>query len=91
VLALPDWLFFRVAAAMLRIDPEARSSMWEDLERGRTTEVDFINGEVVRLAREVGVEAPYNARAVDLVREAEARGAGSPGLDADALERALGA
>ena len=33
ILRLPNWLFRRVAGRMLAIDPEARSSMWEDLER----------------------------------------------------------
>ena len=33
ILRLPDWLFRRVARRMLAIDPQARSSMWEDLQR----------------------------------------------------------
>ncbi|MEZ4235135.1 MAG: 2-dehydropantoate 2-reductase [Myxococcota bacterium] len=72
VLRLPDVLFFRVASAMIRIDPEARSSMAEDLRAGRTTEVDELNGEIVRLAAGAGVAAPRNAKLVALVHEAEA-------------------
>ena len=57
-LSMPDWLFRRLGNRMLAIDPLARSSMWEDLERGRRTEIDWINGEVLRLARQrVGNEA----------------------------------
>ena len=59
---------------MLAIDPLARSSMWEDLEAGRTTEVDWLNGEIVRLAQQQGRPAPVNARLLALVRAAEAGG-----------------
>ncbi|MEQ5837676.1 2-dehydropantoate 2-reductase [Marinobacter sp. NFXS9] len=72
VMSLPDWLFQRLAQAMLSIDPLARSSMWEDLQAGRRTEVDWINGEVVQLARRLGRPAPVNQCLVDLVRQAEA-------------------
>jgi 2-dehydropantoate 2-reductase len=56
---------------MLAIDPLARSSMWDDLQAGRRTEVDYINGEIVALAKSKGVRAPLNARVVALIREAE--------------------
>lgn len=71
VLRLPDALFARIAAPMLRMDPEARSSMWEDLEAGRRTEVDYLNGAIVALAASMGRTAPCNARMVALIREAE--------------------
>jgi 2-dehydropantoate 2-reductase len=74
LLSLPDWLFARLASRMLAIDPLARSSMWEDLEVGRKTEVDWLNGEIVRLAEAQRREAPVNARLLELVRDAEAGG-----------------
>lgn len=74
LLSLPDWLFSRLANRMLAIDPLARSSMWEDLEAGRRTEVDWLNGEIVRLAQAQGREAPVNARLLALVHAAEAGG-----------------
>jgi 2-dehydropantoate 2-reductase len=70
-LRLPDFVFGRVAGRMLAIDPQARSSMWEDLQAGRRTEVDHLNGEIVRLAERLGRQAPVNARLVALVHEAE--------------------
>ena len=70
-LRLPDALFERVGRAMLTIDPLARSSMSDDLEAGRATEVDWINGEVVRLAQRLGQTAPVNERLCQLVHEAE--------------------
>jgi 2-dehydropantoate 2-reductase len=74
VLRLPDFLFTRLAARMLAIDPLARSSMWEDLEAGRRTEVDYLNGEIVRLAARLGTTVPVNARLIALVRDAEEGG-----------------
>ncbi|TFW09422.1 2-dehydropantoate 2-reductase [Oxalobacteraceae bacterium OM1] len=71
LLRLPDFLFARIAGAMLRIDPEARSSMWEDLQAGRRTEVDYINGAVVKLAQSVGKDAPANRKVIELMRGAE--------------------
>ncbi|MFM0269840.1 2-dehydropantoate 2-reductase [Paraburkholderia aspalathi] len=71
VLSVPDALFERLGRAMLTIDPLARSSMSDDLAAGRATEVDWINGEVVRLAQRLGQAAPANARLCELVREAE--------------------
>jgi 2-dehydropantoate 2-reductase len=80
----------RVAArAQLEMDPEARSSMWEDLERRRETEVELLNGEIVRLAKEHGVRAPLNERIVEMVRAAEKDAKGSPGLAPDAFWSAL--
>lgn len=74
LLGTPDAVFTRVAGRMLAIDPLARSSMWEDLEAGRTTEVDYLNGEVVALARRHGAGAPVNERLVALIRDAERGG-----------------
>jgi 2-dehydropantoate 2-reductase len=74
LLELPDRVFRLVARKVIAIDPAARSSMWDDLEAGRPTEIDFLQGEVVTLARRVGRTAPVNARLVELVRAAEAGG-----------------
>ncbi len=74
VLTLPDVAFRLLARRMLAIDPLARSSMWEDLAAGRPTEVDELNGEIVRLAQRLGRTAPVNARLVELVHAAESGG-----------------
>ncbi|RUU04252.1 2-dehydropantoate 2-reductase, partial [Mesorhizobium sp. USDA-HM6] len=80
VLRLPDWLFGLLARRMLAIDPEARSSMWDDLERRRPTEIDDLQGAVLSLARETGTPAPTIERVAALVRQAEAEKRGPPGL-----------
>lgn len=74
LLRLPTWAYARLALRTLRIDPAARSSMAEDLEAGRATEIDDINGAVLALAERHGVEAPACQRVVDLVRAAERGG-----------------
>ncbi|GAA1671426.1 2-dehydropantoate 2-reductase [Glycomyces endophyticus] len=74
VLGLPDAVFARVAARMLAVDPHARSSTWDDLESGRPTEVDYLNGEIAALAAEHGTAAPVNERLTALVHEAESGG-----------------
>ncbi|MFT5681868.1 MAG: 2-dehydropantoate 2-reductase [Myxococcota bacterium] len=82
VLPLPDWLFFRVSGAMLKIDPAARSSMWDDLSRRKPTEIDFLNGEIVTLGQQHSIPTPLNARIVSLIKAAEVANTGSPGLTA---------
>jgi 2-dehydropantoate 2-reductase len=67
VLSLPNWLFTRLAARMLRMDASARSSMWDDLQHGRTTEVGDLCGAVVRLGAQFGVRAPLNDTMCKLV------------------------
>lgn len=71
LMSAPNWIFTRVAKQMLTIDPVARSSMWEDLQAGRPTEIDWINGEVVKLAESLGLEAPVNQKLVELMHEQE--------------------
>jgi len=46
-------------------------SMWQDIEKGRKTEVDFVNGYVVRKAREIGKSAPVNELVTKIVHEIE--------------------
>lgn len=67
VLRLPNALFSRLAKRMLQIDATARSSMWDDLEAGRVTEINDLCGAVVRLAAQHGTTAPLNARMCELL------------------------
>jgi 2-dehydropantoate 2-reductase len=80
ILRLPDALFRLVARRTLAVDPAARSSMWDDLERRRTTEIDFLQGAILALAEKARVAAPISQRILRLIKEAEAAGAGPPGL-----------
>lgn len=60
ILKLPNWLFKILAKKMLDIDPQARSSMWEDIQAGRKTEVEFLNGQVVAYGKKAGIITPVN-------------------------------
>ncbi|HYJ29297.1 MAG TPA: ketopantoate reductase C-terminal domain-containing protein, partial [Allosphingosinicella sp.] len=71
-IAAPDILFRNTILKAQRIDPHARSSMADDLAAGRRTEIDYLNGEVVTLARSVKMRAPVNEAIVALIKQAEA-------------------
>ncbi|RLF16892.1 MAG: 2-dehydropantoate 2-reductase, partial [Thermoprotei archaeon] len=48
-----------------------KNSMLQDLERKKRTEVDYINGAIVRSAQQVGMEAPLNEALTKLVKAME--------------------
>jgi 2-dehydropantoate 2-reductase len=45
-----------------------KASMLQDVEAGRRTEIDVINGAVVRAADEVGVAVPINRALMQLIK-----------------------
>lgn len=49
-------------------------STLQSLRRGRPTEIDYLNGEIVRLGAETGRPTPLNAKLVDLVHDVERTG-----------------
>uniref|UniRef100_A0A7C3MF19 2-dehydropantoate 2-reductase n=1 Tax=Archaeoglobus fulgidus TaxID=2234 RepID=A0A7C3MF19_ARCFL len=50
---------------------ENKSSMLQDLERGKRTEVEFINGAIVKKGEEFGIDCPTNKTLLNLVRGVE--------------------
>ena len=82
----PDWLFNAVFMKRWKIDAKARSSMADDLAAGRKTEIDYLNGELVRLAERLQRPAPVNGAIVELVHKAEA---GASPLSPAALRNAV--
>ena len=80
LLRLPDGIFGILLRSAMQIDPAARSSMWEDLQRGRRTEIDYLQGVITAIADRHGLKAPLSRRVVELIRLAEAAGPGSPKL-----------
>jgi 2-dehydropantoate 2-reductase len=50
----------RVETAYKALPPGAKSSMLEDLERGRRLELPWLSGAVVRIGEEVGVSTPIH-------------------------------
>ena len=53
--------------------PGAKPSMLLDFEAGRRLEIDFINGAIPRVGREVGVATPVNETVTELVKGLEQR------------------
>jgi 2-dehydropantoate 2-reductase len=50
---------------------EHKASMLQDVEAGRQTEVDYLNGGIVRFGRELGVATPLNGAITALVHGVE--------------------
>ena len=46
--------------------------MLQDIEHGRQTETDYLNGFVVDRARQYGVATPFNDLTIELVKQKEA-------------------
>jgi 2-dehydropantoate 2-reductase len=82
LLRLPNAVFAPLLGRTMKIDREARSSMYEDLQRGRRTEIDYLQGVITKIADSHRLEVPLSRRIVALIKEAEAAGVGSPRLTA---------
>ena len=67
ILRLPNPVFKLVAQSMLKMDDDARSSMWEDLQAGRNSEIDYLNGAICNLGNECEMPTPVNDLIVDVV------------------------
>ncbi len=71
LMSLPAWLARMLALASMRGPERAgRSSMWQDLDRGRgRTEIANLNGAVVRAAEKAGLPCPANSYLVEVVEK----------------------
>ncbi len=67
------------------------SSSFQSLVRGRDLETDYLNGEIVLLARELGRRAPIAQALADRARRAARAGIDAGSLDADDLAQTLAA
>ena len=47
------------------------SSMQQDLLKGKTTEIDYLNGAVVKLGRKYGIKCPVNSALAAIIKEME--------------------
>ncbi len=71
----------------------SKPSMLQHIERGRPTEIDALNGALVREAAALGIPTPWNEALTALVKGREVasrRAVEEPGVDYDALEAAAG-
>jgi 2-dehydropantoate 2-reductase len=49
------------------------SSMYQDVVKGKKTEIDFLNGKIIELGKKHGIQTPINEALVDLIRFLEAK------------------
>jgi len=63
-------IFLKLGSRLMKID-NAKTSMLQSILRGKPTEIDYINGEIVRIAKENNLKAPINNKLVELVKEIE--------------------
>ena len=64
----PKDAWFKAAAGL---PPEFKASILQSLDRGKRTEIDFINGAVVRAGLETGVPTPVNTTLVACIKGIE--------------------
>jgi 2-dehydropantoate 2-reductase len=70
-IALPPGDMAERTRTVARLTAANKSSMLQDIERGRRTEVEAICGAIVGEARKLGIEAPRNAALLALVQGIE--------------------
>ena len=68
---LPECDKFEKTVTVIRNTARNKSSMLQDIERSRRTEIDSINGAVVRYATSAGLDVPLNRLMTSLVRAIE--------------------
>ncbi len=71
---------FLIIPIAIRKHAKLKASMLQDLEKGKLTEVDAINGAVSQYGRKVGFPTPVNDRVVDIIHRIE-RGELKPSFD----------
>ncbi len=49
-------------------------STLQSIKRGKSTEVDYLNGEIVNLGKKKGIPTPVNSLIVELVHQVETTG-----------------
>ncbi|RXT14992.1 ketopantoate reductase family protein [Ammoniphilus sp. CFH 90114] len=68
-----DSEFMQEIVKVCRNTYENKSSMLQDIEAGRRTEIKYINGAIERMAKKHGKEAPHHALMVRIIQVLEAR------------------
>ena len=73
-------LSFMIIPLAIRKHARLKASMLQDLERGKKTEVDAINGSVSAYGRKVGCPTPMNDKVVEIIHSIES-GSLAPSFD----------
>ncbi len=67
------WDYYPHAMAYMRNAGDHKPSMLMDIESGRRTEIDFMNGKIVEYGRQAGIDTPFNATLRALVKGVESK------------------
>jgi 2-dehydropantoate 2-reductase len=70
MLKLPNFLYKFLMDRIVKIDAKARSSMLDDLELGRPSEIDYLQGEIVREGKTLNLQTPANLNVLRAVQNA---------------------
>ena len=70
LMGLPDFLFKLTFQKKVKVDAAARSSMLDDLEAGKPSEIDFLQGAIINLAKSSGQNVPVNQAIYDATQAA---------------------
>ena len=59
---------FNNVLSIIKASAENKSSMLQDILKGRKTEIDFLNGKAVKLAEKYKIDAPINKTLVNMIK-----------------------
>ena len=65
------WLSFQIIPIAIKKHALLKASMLQDIENGKKTEVDAINGVVCAYGRKIGFPTPYNDKVVEIIHKIE--------------------
>ena len=68
---LKRWIKVRLVKTIGKRYGKVKSSMLQHLEKGKKTEIDYLNGFVVKKAQEINMEVPLNKKATDIIKAIE--------------------
>jgi 2-dehydropantoate 2-reductase len=60
-----------ITGLLRRCAPTAKSSMFQDVEKSRQTEIDVINGAIVEAGERLNIPVPYNRAMVSMIKSLE--------------------
>ncbi|MFX1311298.1 MAG: ketopantoate reductase family protein [Promethearchaeota archaeon] len=63
--------YITLAFNVAKSTAENKNSMLQDIINGKVTEIDFINGRILKYAKELGIEAPVNEILTGLIKGLE--------------------
>lgn len=62
---------YEIVTGIIQKSGENKSSMFQDILKGRKTEIDFMNGKIVELGKKHNIKTPVNETLVSMIKFAE--------------------